>query len=54
MNTKFVYAAYSKLSQMGRLCDKTQISWHQNYMGVEAWYSLEQCIGFEGRQAFIH
>ena len=21
---------------------------------VEAWYSLEQYIGFEGRQAFIH
>ena len=26
MTAKFVYATYSKLSQMGRFCDKTQIS----------------------------
>ena len=29
-----MYVTYSKSSQMGRLCDKTQISQHQNYMGV--------------------
>ena len=34
MTTKFVYATYSKLSQMGILCDKIQISQHWNYMGV--------------------
>ena len=34
MTTKFVYAASSKLSQMGRLHDKTTISWCWNYMGV--------------------
>ena len=26
----------------------------QTFDLVEAWYSLEQYIGFEGRQAFIH